>query len=325
MHRKMKKSRHNFRLSAFHLFLTYPFHEHLSKKVILEELKKKLQIQWIIISFEGESYKHFHILIKCKKRTNIKDPRSLDILGVHGNYKPAKNIKKAIIYICKENDVFAEGIDIQAFLDKNIEQVFDEINYLDTMREKLVFLFEKGITIPHIIKKGSLSLRSYVLDNLSKTQRLYSIFHTIINRRIEIPIDQIHKIPEEVLDWDRKKHTLILAGPTGIGKTTLAKALLPNGLLVRHLDKLKDLSALNEGFIIDDINLREKLSREETINLLDIENDTQVNIKHSFAEIPAYTPRIITTNHFTLDLLIPNDEYGAIKRRVKFIYYRKDS
>ena len=261
-------------------------------------------------------------ILKVMSFCTFKDPHTLDILDIHGNYQAAKNIKKSIIYICKENNILAEGIDVSAFVKKNIEQVFEELQYLNTMREKLVFLFERGFNPSAIINNGSLELKSYILDNFDKVNRLYNIFQVTVNQKVSIPLDQIKKIPEEVLEWNKNKETLILAGPTGIGKTTLAKALLPTGLLVRHLDKLKELSTLNNGFIIDDVDLKNKLSREETINLFDLDHDTQVNVKHSFVNIPAGTPRIVTTNHFSLDLLVPHDEYGAIKRRVKFIYYK---
>lgn len=58
--------------------------------------------------------------------------------------------------------------------------------------------------------------------------------------------------------------------------------------------------------------------RESVIHLLDIEEETQINVKHGMVVIPAGTIRIITTN-LERENLFPPDAAGSIDRRILFV------
>ena len=126
-------------------------------------------------------------------------------------------------------------------------------------------------------------------------------------------------------EWDKTK-TLVLWGPTNTGKTSLAKALLPNALFIRHIDALKEYkTGQYTGLIFDDMSFKH-WPREAQIHLLDTENVSQINVKHSIAIIPEGTPRIITTNMMPAEILalnIMSPEKCALSRRVQLEWIEK--
>ncbi len=108
----------NFNLNSKKLFLTYSQCS-LSKEVIMEELRLLFgeRIEWIIIGREDhtEDGKHLHCLVALKNRLSIRNPRYCDIKANNQIYHPklenARNLNRAIIYVCKDKDVLAEGTD----------------------------------------------------------------------------------------------------------------------------------------------------------------------------------------------------------------------
>lgn len=100
--------------------------------------------------------------------------------------------------------------------------------------------------------------------------------------------------------WNPRTHTLILYGATNVGKTSLAKALLPRALMTRHLDLLTTYQSKGyHGLILDDMSFNSgeyTMKTESQIHLLDRADDTQIHCRYRVAEIPAHTPTIITSN-----------------------------
>lgn len=95
------------------------------------------------------------------------------------------------------------------------------------------------------------------------------------------------------LEWTNK--AILLWGATNTGKTQFALANFKNPLLVRHLDKLAELSPENDGIVFDDVDLKNR-PPNSIIYLLDWECPADIHIRYKIAHIPAQTKKIFTSN-----------------------------
>lgn len=94
-----------------------------------------------------------------------------------------------------------------------------------------------------------------------------------------------------------KERTVILWGPSGVGKTCYARALLPRALFVTHMDDLtKYDEGVHDGIIFDDISIQH-LPREAQIQILDFEQPRSIHVRYTTAYIPPETKKIFTTNN----------------------------
>lgn len=120
--------------------------------------------------------------------------------------------------------------------------------------------------------------------------------------------------------WDRSK-ALILHGRSGLGKSSLARSLLPTALFVSRIDDLKQLGEAHfDGIIFDDMNFmgepmtgKGKWAREWQVHLVDYDYRRTIHGRYYDAIVPAGTAKIFTTNLSPREMMMVSDE--AIKRR----------
>lgn len=117
--------------------------------------------------------------------------------------------------------------------------------------------------------------------------------------------------------------TVVLYGPTGIGKTEFALAHFKSPLLVRHLDRLSDLDpTTHDGIVFDDMSFTH-FPVESRIHLCDMDRPSDIHIRYVIAHIPAGMKRIFTHNTgdvFTkADQDMPESQTAAISRRVNYV------
>ena len=103
------------------------------------------------------------------------------------------------------------------------------------------------------------------------------------------------------LEFDGK--TIVLTGPSGMGKTSWALAHFKNPLLVSTIEDLKQLKDYHDGVVFDDVNVSH-MSVESVIHLLDVKNNRSVRCRYSNARLKKGLNRIFTTNR---KLTWPND------------------
>lgn len=114
-------------------------------------------------------------------------------------------------------------------------------------------------------------------------------------------------------DW----HSLLLTGPTGIGKTQFARALLPKAPVIRHVDQLRTAD-LSNGIIFDDFDVSH-WPVTSIIHLLDWDEASGIHCRYTHVLVPAHTQKIFTHNkplHQWLPADIPRPQYEAVERRI---------
>lgn len=146
-------------------------------------------------------------------------------------------------------------------------------------------------------------------DKLTKMISSYSRMR-IENQPLEFPMDSFSDTPTKtaLIAHDfaarkpgKKKQCIVLQGPSNIGKTKLAKARFKRALVVRHMDKLKTFDPLrHDGIVFDDMSFAH-YPRESVLSLMDMDDDSDINVKNSMITIPAGHPRIFCTNRELYD------------------------
>lgn len=273
--KKVKKSK--FRINGKKLFLTYSQCD-LDKERVLTWFHNNFPIKDYIIAQEmhKDGGRHLHVYISTEGKFNITNARRCDIDGFHPNMEGVKSASAVQRYCKKEGDFITNlkfGIEARA---RDIAKRGDIVGALQVIMEELpseikfMRQWTEGFKIVATIFGNAQGGNKYTLDQFI--------------------------VPRGVSEWNRRETTLILMGPSNIGKTQLAKALFKNALLCRHIDKLKQFDRFqHDGIIFDDMSFNH-WPRESVISLLDLEEDSDINVKCSMVTIPAGTPRIITTN-----------------------------
>lgn len=303
-----------FRINSQQIFLTYPQCP-LTPQEVLDSISKEEELEYYIVAQEQhkDGNKHIHAYLLFKKKLNIKNEKKFDIKlegkTYHPNMQGVRSWKNVIKYVTKDGN----------YVTNYTKEVIDKI-VNDNM--KVGELYTKA---RELAKEKKVSEALGVLEH-SKTVRDLVIHGNAITKNLR-SLAVKRKAPEYELEdfrvdfqWNRNK-TLVMWGPTDTGKTSLAKALLPKALFIRHIDRLKEYDEEEyEGLILDDMSFKH-WPREAQIHLVDIENDSQINVKHGMAVIPAGTPRIITTNNMPAEILLADD--GAIARRIQSIHIER--
>jgi len=141
---------------------------------------------------------------------------------------------------------------------------------------------------------------------------LWARNHNAINR---YALMQVVPVPRDfsIVDYHEPgldlKKSVILIGPTNIGKTCWALSHFLNPLLVRHTEDLKRLHPDHDGIVFDDMEFSH-WPRTAQIHILDMDFPTSINVKNGSICIPKGMPRIFTGN----ERMFTRDE--AIDRRV---------
>jgi hypothetical protein len=316
-----------FNIHAKNFFLTFPekFNKVSldSKEIVLDLLKQlfkqvKANPNKIIVAFEesddDHAYRHYHIYLEMDRKFRVRDPRFFDLNGVHGQYESCRSKKDAEQYAKKDGDFIEYSVSFLRDKPSCSEIVQHMLNFIRSHKGNVRDLalqcikgFNDSQEAVFIINRRSIENAVFSALKLRNYDRLMTIKSNF----------KVNEEAQRVLDWlqnYKNKRTLVLIGPTGIGKTEFAKSLFSNPLLVRHKDQLKNIQLSTDGIIFDDMSFKD-ITTEEAIHILDVENSTSVDVKHSSVELYAGLPRIITTNKEQHEIL-PKDPHRALERRI---------
>lgn len=313
-----------FQIHSKYFLLTYPEKSDkiLTKEIIKAKLLKKFALHKANIldmivakeSSDGEdSYEHYHVYLKLDRRFKVQKQDFFDLNKVHGRYESCKSPKATKSYVTKDDDFISYKKVILSDKPYKSELVQYIENYILTnsptnlnKRE----LYHKALLSLNSSQRAIYCLNKLSIDNAVQRSLILTNPNLFQNRYKDFEVNS------EIIDWLQNhmhKTTLVLLGPSGFGKTEFAKSIFNNPLLVRHTEQLKNLEHNHDGIIYDDFDFSSNTT-EEVIKILDLENDSTVNVKHSAAIVPSLLPRIITSNKESHEIF-PKDPHGAIKRR----------
>lgn len=266
-----------FRFNRGSAHLTY--RGHIDHQRILNFLSLFGELRWYSIVWESSdqecSYDHTHVGCEWKKKLDRRDPRFLDIDGVHPHIQPIHG-KQHAIQIWK----YHEKAPVKLTRSENGP---GNVLTVDTMEQII-----KAPSLEDACQIAGVGPRS-VTDvqclraNRQKRQKVQPLQHAMC---------WIFEPPA----WN----VLFLSGPSGIGKTEWALAQFRSPLLIRSLETLKQFdSSVHDGLVFDDLCARD-LKPEQAIMLVEFSQPSTINVKYGSVDIPAHVRKVFTTNlHFS--------------------------
>lgn len=225
--------------------------------------------------------KHFHAWINYDIKQETKNPRYFDCAGVHPNvmFKPGAGWQS----YCKKDKDFISNLEQNPFaVALSLPSLEAAIDHLWVARPQLMAVnadrveknFAKKMTVAKPIKQYFGPWKWPSLENIE---------------------------------------SVVLMGPSNIGKTQFAKSHFNNPLFISQMDRLKEFKPdVHDGIIFDDMDFTH-MPRSSQIHITDFEEQRDIHSRYANAVVPAETKKIFTCNHYPFML----DD--AIKRRVKLV------
>lgn len=242
---------------------------------------------------------HYHAWLKYTDTIDTVDVRFFDFCGVHPNII---NPGKGWLAYCVKDEEGYETIYISNFFQRS---PFHNACRKRTWAEASEELWEKE-------PKWMLERASIVEANFTKRAKGVAVARPYYG-------PHWNRFPE----WDSSKHTLIVTGKAGTGKTQWAKYIAEHfggylyvkGKMERALKNYN-----NEKVIIfDDSTVPVQFDINDWNSLLDVENGGEMQFRHANASIPPGVIRIWLRNEN--GVMWGSDPDGALERRVFHVNY----
>lgn len=325
-----------FRLQAKRLFLTYSQCPLAREDVLLRLgsllLPNTIKAHLIARETHADGNTHLHVFLELTDRFETRDARFFDLPDPttpqkthHPNTQAVRSPTAVQAYLLKEDpEPLIMGLSDAELAKAKRWLSLKSKTSAETPTTTTVSEYSQAMTL--MAETGNLSEALEIIRSTKRGARDLMISGEAIQRNLKKLRPRkmtlrytLEDFPGWTINWDRKK-TLILTGPPNTGKTALAKALLPDGLFVTHVDQLRDYdSALSNGIIFDEGSFKH-IPREAQIHVTDVEEDRTVHCRYAPAFLPAGTLRIISSNGSPSDILLWNDY--AIRRRCQWVEVR---
>lgn len=288
-----------FRLSGKQLFLTYPKCD-LSPAEAVDQLTSLLPCShWIAAQeLHEDGSKHLHVYLRLQRKANVRNVNFLDLQKNsstwHGNYQTCRSAVAVQKYVRKEGN-FVSNMPVltpkelceAGKVTEAIKQLWDE---------RFLMMARYGTTVEANLRR----------------RYLPKVWIPVVPTR---PWGDLWDF-----DWDTSR-SLLLIGPSGIGKTTWAMSRDVPTLMVTDLDDLKKFDAdFHKCILFDDMDFR-TLNRTSCIHLVDTDFNRSIRIRYISVQIPAGTEKIFSTN---VEEIFNAQSCAAIQRRIQIVDLNHD-
>lgn len=289
-----------YRANRKKFFLTYARSGDLTKEEVLAHMESFGPVERYLIAQEAhqDGEPHIHAYIEFSKKQDFKNCRWADIKDRHPNDKGNPKSDYAVAKYCSKDGNFITNYWTQ--------DPFAEAMAAETVDEGMAILRTKR-------PRESLIHGEAMERNLKRMKRQ--------QRKPKFRLDQFSLPP---LDMEKKK-CYLLWGPSGTGKTQYALAQFKRPLLVRHVDRIRDLSPDHDGVVFDDLSFTH-WPVESVIHMLDVDEDSDLNMRYVIGTLPEGLPRVFThntPNPFYLQET-PVEQMNAVERRVERVHVPAD-
>jgi len=309
------------------MLLTWSQSPELNRQLILDHLlsldNAKTQLLGAVIGQElhQDGGIHFHAAAQWTKPRTWR-PKMFNILNKHPNIRfhqkgkasPAESLSRMWQYPMKTDTTPLKWGDQppppkEKLLKRKREVVFA------TARD---LALTEGTTAA--AKHIMLELPEVGVKSLTQIQANLNVWRMLHQTQLPPSFELSSFKPNLVASIPEPLKVLLISGPAGIGKTQFARAILPNAVLVRHIDKLKGQD-LSNGIIFDDFGVGHMFP-DAIKHLLDWDEDSDIHVRYGTVHIPRHTQKIFCYNK-CFDAWLPttmaDEDYAAIRRRIELL------
>ena len=309
------------RLRNSTFFLTYS-QTGYDKERVAAFLRTKGTIKRMVVANElhQDGGRHVHALVEFDRSKDIR-PNFFDIGAEHPNIGIWTNRNQTYDSwfvnhwdYCQKEDLSPIVIGTRPSVERK-------------RKREEVFQTAMQLAISESVDRGmSYLCEQQAYDALTKYAQIASAMHMIRAKKLCVAkparsLSEFKNLPTLPLGWKN----LFFQGPTNLGKTQFARALLPGATLVRHRDQLR-LCDFSKGVIFDDFDCSH-WPPAAVIHLLDWDESSGIDVKHGHVVIPAGTQKIFTFNS-ELTYWAPRDatnsQMDAIRRRIHVVVFDKE-
>lgn len=307
-----------------------------SKVDILAELERISKLQYGAYQTFGIHHTknektHTHICIALRTEPHFTSKSLNSYFQLPPGSKPPTPVKSGRGKLGKLNNFYAYCTDTARHQNQIIGKMLSYDNKFipgnsgsvktSTKLTKSAIVFktfvEQGLSVAQQFDRSNdWNFKTYLMAERDKLNSIITNYkqHLRQSAAPEFPLESFPDTPvkRKIVNHDftarkqgKKKQSLIVKGDSNLGKTKLCKARFKKPLIIRHMDKLKSFDpCVHDGLIFDDMSFAH-YPRECIMSLLDLDDDSDINVKQSMVTIPAGFPRIFTTNRelYAIDAL----------------------
>jgi len=295
---------HNFRLLVKNFALTYK--THLPKDdlhAFVLSAAGKPGMARVVHEIGATGYEHTHVLVMLNAKPDIKNAHKFDyqVDGdlVHPNIQPIKSAEHLANwrkYVDKSDpDPVGELPAVKAGPEEKFSAATEHV--LNCQRWADVF-------------KGPVEIQMTICSKIPYFKMLWET-----NAKKKTTVTKYSNFTANLLDLSEKNW--LVSGKAGTGKTAWALSHFKNGVMVSHIDDLKNITPETDGIVFDDMSFKH-WAPESIIHLLDREHDRSIHCRYTNAEIPAGLPKIFTHNRddiFISEKGLSDEQEAAVRRR----------